>query len=1032
MERIIEWFAKNKVAPNLLFLLFIIGGIVSLTHMRMEIFPDVEPDIITIKVSYPGASPYEVEEGIIKPIEEKISGLPGIKNIDSTAQEGLGIVKVEVLQGWDANRLLQDIKNNVDRITTFPEEAEKPIVQKVVRRFPVISIAVYGNVTEGVLKKIGLKLKEKLKELPDVTEVHLYAVRPYEIHIEVPVENLERYHLSLSTLANIIKARLKDIPSGKIVVDGRKEIIIRVKGKTTDPQVLGKIPVISGKNGNPIYLRDIARIKKEFRDDLFLAGYFEGQRAIIVQVFKVGNQNDLKISKEVRDFLKTFNSELPPGVKSAIYFDTTTILKSRLKLLLKNLLFGGILVVLILTLFMEFKLAFWVFLGIPTAFAFALWLMPHFNLSINMISLFGFILVLGIVVDDAIVIGESVYKRIEMGRPPVLASIEGTREVYLPVIFSVLTTIAAFYPLLLGHGVVGKVMMNVPAVVILVLIGSLIEALFILPSHLAHTSFKPQKSRKSFLLKLNFLNEFKQKIGNFLEKFAILALNYRYITISLFIGIFLFSLGLVIGGKVKSVFLPTVEGDQIDCYITMPAGTPAEKTLEVAQRIAEIGQKVIPHNVYKYTLTMLGVQMVTHGPRAGAKDIGENLAQVTIRLIPAEKRPDVSATSLAQKWRKAVGDIPGVESIVFQSKLFNPGADIQVNFYHEDEKVLLKVVKKFKKVLRNFKGVYNIDDNFKPGKEEIEISLKPSAKRMGLTLSQVAREVRAAFYGEKVLTFEKGEDEVRVLLRLPKKDRKSFYDLLNFKILTPSGKFVPLKEIAILKIKRNPDILLRHNLKRVITVSADVDKTVASAERIRRVLKTEILPEFEKRYPGLSFSMEGAARSQKEAFSDVKRAFILALFLIYALLAIPSNSFIKPLIIMSVIPFGIIGAFWGHILVGKPICILSIFGIVGTAGVVVNDSLLLLDAIENFKKQTRDYFSAIFIAIKRRFRPIMLTTVTTFFGLVPMISEKSVQAQFVIPMAISLAFGVAFATLITLIFVPCLFLAVEDIKNLFK
>ncbi len=1027
MRQIIAWFVENPVAANLLMLLFIVGGLISAFTMRVEVFPDAEPDLIKISISYPGASPQEVEEGVVKPIEEKVAGLAGIERITSTSKEGSGTILIEVIRGWNTNELLQDVKSTVDRITNLPEEAERPVVEKVIRRYPVISIAIYGSAPERTLKKVGEKLKDELEELPEVTEVRLYAVRPEEIHIEVPERKLERYHLTLLKLAQIIKQESFDLPAGKITTP-HEEVLLRGKGKITQAKEYAKLPILTGPDGKTITLGEIARVEDGFRDDLTLAGYFQGKRAVIVQVFRVGDQNDLKISKEVQDFLEKFKKTLPVGVKAAIYFDTTSILKSRLELLLKNLGIGVIFVIITLGLFLHFKLAFWVTMGIPVAFCFALWMLPHFNVSINMISLFGFILVLGIVVDDAIVIGESVFRRRELGDPPFQAAIKGTLEVYKPVIFSVLTTMAAFYPLLLGTGVVGKVMRHIPIVVILVLLGSLLEALFILPCHLAETNFDLNKKRK-----LDIIN---QKLKEFVEgpfkKLLLHSLKLRYITVSLFLGVLIFSLSLALGGRVKTLFFPKVEADQIDCYLTMPASTPAEKTLEIAKRIEEAGRKVVPPQAMKYTLTMLGVQMVTHGPRAGAKDIGSNLAQITIRLKPPEQRKGISAVELAKKWRKAVGPIPEAESITFQSELFSFGKDVEVNLYMENQERLLKIVKELEHTLKKFPGVHDVSDNFVPGKREIQIKLKPLAYKLGLNLRSVAEEVRAGFYGAEALSFQKGRDEVRVMVRFPKSERTKLSTIYEMKIMTPSGKMVPLKDVAELKFTQSYLALHRADLKRVITVSANVDEKITSAKEIRKILFQKILPKFKAKYPELNYSMEGAGKEHKKAFKDVMKAFIFAMFLIYVLLAVPLKSFVKPFIIMAAIPFGIIGAFWGHVILGKPLCILSFFGIVGLAGVVVNDALILVDAIENLKKKKKTISQAVVEAVLIRFRPVILTTLTTFIGLVPIISEKSVQAQFLIPMAISLGFGVLFATFITLLFVPAAYLILEDLKKLIK
>ena len=1033
MKRAIAWFAENHVAANLLMLFFLVAGIISVLTIRVEIFPDAVPDQIRITVEYPGASPSEVEDGVIKPIEEKIAGLAGIDTIKCTAKEGLGIITIDVLKGWNTDELLQDVKSAVDRVTNLPEDAERPIVEKVIRRYPVVTIAVYGDAEERVLKKVAEHLKDELVELPGITEVRLYASRPAEIHIEVPEKNLKKYHLTLQQIAWIVKQNSLDLPGGKVILKNR-EILVRTKGRLIRGKDYKNIVVLAKPDGSVVKLGDIAVIKDEFRDDMELAGYFMGKRAMIVQVFRVGNQNALKISSEVKRFLETeFNKTLPPGIKATVYFDTSSILRSRLKLLLKNLAIGMVFVVIILGLFMNARLSFWVTLGIPVSFAAALWLLPKFDVSINMISLFAFILVLGIVVDDAIVIGENVFRRRELGEPPLQAAINGTIEMAQPVAFAVLTTVAAFYPLLFGSGVLGKVMKNIPIVVILVLLGSLTEAFFVLPSHLAGSKFDPSKKKTGLVSK--YLEKF---VNGPFVKVLKLSIRWRYITVALFVFVLFLFMGLWIGGRIKFTFFPKVEGDDINCYITMPAGTPSERTLEIANRIEKAAREVLAEedkkrpgkpSLFRYSLTMLGVQMLTHGPHAGVLDIGSHLAQVTIKLLPAEKREGVSAIEIAKKWRQKVGPVPEAKSLVFQSELFSMGKAIEVNLSHTNEKILIKAVKEFEQKLRSFPGVYDVTDNYIPGKEELRIKLKPRARELGITLSDVAREVRAAFYGAEALRFQRGKDEVRVLVRLPKEERHQLGRLYDLWIKTPSGKMVPLREVAEIKKARGYVALHRIDLKRVITVSADVDEKVVSSARVRKALIEEVLPELRSKYPGLFYSFGGEGKEHQKAFADVKKAFLLAMFLIYALLAVPLRSFAQPLIIMSAIPFGIIGAFIGHILLGKPLSILSMFGIVGLAGVVVNDALILVDAINRLKAEGIPLEEAIVQAGVRRFRPIILTTLTTFAGLMPMITEKSLQAQFLIPMAISLGFGVLFGTFITLFLVPSGYYIVEELRG---
>ena len=1023
MKQLIKWFAQNSVPANIILWMFIIGGIISIFTIQVELFPDVSPDLIKIRVVYPGASPQEVEEGVIKPIEEEISGLSGIEKISSTAEEGIGVIFIDVIKGWDTDKLLDEIKSAIERIATLPKDIEKPVVEKGIRRFPVISIAIYGDADERTLKNIGERLKEELKKLPEVTEVRVYAVRPEEIHIEVSKETLERHNLSLIRLANIIRKHFIDLPLGKIV-SANEEILLRAKGKFTEAEKYSHIPILT-KEGRIVTLGEIAQIKDEFKDDIFLAGYFEGKRAVIVQVFRVGEQNDFKISKQVEKFLEEFKTSLPEGVHLTLYFDTTTLIKERLSLLVKNLLIGLTLVSILLALFLHPKLAFWVALGIPVSFFFALWLLPYFDVSINMISLFAFILVLGLVVDDAIVVGESIFRKKEAGLPPLQSAIEGTLEVHKPVIFAILTTIAAFYPLLLGTGLLGKVIKHIPIVVILVLIGSLIKTLLVMPYHLGRTKVSFDKKQKWLF--------FNQKLKEFVEgpfkNFLVFCLKYRYITLAVFGALIIILLGIIIGGRTKITVFPPVEADQIDCYLTMPPGTPIEKTLKIAKEIEKAGIEAVPDYARKYSFIMLGVHMVTHGPRAGLSQIGSNIAQISIRLKPYEERNRLTAKELAERWRKKLGVIPEAKSIVFETAVFTVGKEIEFNFYMKDQNKLLEAIKEFKEYLKKIPGVYEITDSFIPGKKEINIKLKPLAYKLGLTLEDVALQIKAGFQGVEALRFIRGEEEVKVIVRLPKNERQDISSLYDFKIFTPTGKTVKVKDIANLEISRGYLSLNRVNLKRVITVSANVDEKIADAKEIRAHLIKNVIPKLQQKYPGLTYSIEGAGKEYIKSFQDIWKGFIFAVFLIYLLLAFALNSFLKPFLVLSAIPFGIIGAILGHILLKEPLCMLSFFGIVGLAGVVVNDSLLLLDRIERTKDKSKNIFDTVVEATIVRFRPVFLTTITTFIGVTPLIFETSVQAKVLIPMAISLGFGVLFATLITLVLVPCSYLVLEDLKK---
>ncbi|OAG27793.1 efflux RND transporter permease subunit [Thermodesulfatator autotrophicus] len=1031
MKKLIAWFAENHVAANLLMLFLLAAGLYSAFNIKVEVFPDITLDAVQISVEYRGAAPEEVEEGIIRPIEERIMGLPGVERIYSQAIEGRAQITVEATKGWDINKLYDDIKVEVDGLTTLPEEAERPIVRRVSRLFPVISIAVYGDVSEKTLKRWAEQIKEELLTLPEVTEVSYFAIRPEEIHVEVSPEVLQKYKLSLGEIAQRIREESVDLPAGRIS-EKDDEILLRAKGKRYYGEEFLNIPVVTDFQGTSITLGQISQVKDSFRDLVDFFAYFKDKRAVVVQVFRLGDQNVLEISKAVNQYFEALRERIPEGIKVELFEDTSQVLKARLFLLLKNLSLGMVLVLLVLGFFLHPRLAFWIMLGIPISFATALWLLPYFGVSINMVSLFAFILVLGIVVDDAIVVGENVFHLRQKGLPPLEAAIKGTIEVSTPVLFSVLTTMAAFWPLLYGSGVMGKFIFVIPVVVILVLLGSLIESFFVLPAHLAATKGNISPEGVSFLAR-----GLERLVNGPYRRSLAFALRWRYLTLSLSIALLVVVISLWLGGRIKFTFFPRVEGDDVNCYITMPAGTPAQVSLAVAREIEKKGLAVIKEyekkygkSLLEYSMIMVGVHQIRHGPRAGTPSVGSHLAQVTLELIPGEERPGISSAEIVREWRKRVGEIPGAEGILFQSELFGLGKPIDIAVSLKDEESLLEVVEIIKKELRNIPGVHDIEDSFLPGKDEIKIVLKPGAEALGLTLEEVARQVRQAFYGAEALRVQRGEDEVQVLVRYTAKERSMVASLEKMRLHLPDGREIPLLEVADLKRGYGYVSLDRLDGRRVIHVLAEVDEKVASASEIREFLATQFLPELKARYPDLVYSFEGEGRRQQESMRDVIKAFLFAQLVIYALLAIPLRSYAQPLIIMFAVPFGIIGAFLGHKLMGYHLNILSFFGIVGLSGVVVNDSLILTDMINRLKTKTRSPMEAVIEGACRRFRPILLTTVTTFAGLTPMILEKSLQARVLIPMAISLGFGVLFATFITLIIVPCAYLVLDDIKKL--
>ena len=1037
MKGIVAWFAENHVAANLLMIFFLLAGAVTGLTMKVEVFPEFTLDRITVTTEYMGASPAEVEEAIIRRIEERVVGLAGIKRIDSVAREGSGAVTIEVMDGWDLKKLLDEVKAEVDSITTFPKEAERPIVREVTRRSQVISLAVYGDASESTIKNLAETIKNEITSLPGITQADLFGVRTGEIHVEISEETLRRYGLTLGKVAEAVRRGSLDLPAGRVKT-GAGEVLIRTKGRRYYAAEYADIPVLTRPDGTKVTLGQIADLTDGFEDvDLFAR--FQGKPAAVIQVYRVADQNALKVADTVKQYAEKIRPALPPGINVGIYQDMSVILKSRIELLLKNMAFGLILVSILLGMFLDIRLAFWVTLGIPVSFLSALWMLPRFDISINMVSLFGFITVLGIVVDDAIIVGENVFRRDEGGEGPLQSSVNGTVEVGRPVIFSVLTTVVAFWPLLLGTGSMGKVMQNLPIVVILVLMGSLVESLLILPAHLNRSRERAVRRRSVPKPEKLVSRGLKWVIHGPYARLVDLCIRWRYATVAIGIGVLFLAIGVWQGGWIKFTFFPKVEGDVLTCTLTMPAGTPVARTVSVVGRLEQAAEEALARieeqrpegapPLFEYCISIVGLHTGGHGPRSRSAEFGGNLAQIFVQVLEGEKR-DISALKLVKAWREQVGAVPEAESVIFQSELFSAGNPVEVHLSLDDHDLLLAAAEDLKRELATYPGVFDISDSFLPGKDEMQLKLKPAARSLGLTLNDLARQVRHAFYGAEAVRFQRDQDEVKVLVRYPEEERKSLGHVKEMRIRTAGGREVPFSQVAEVTMKQGYASIQRAQRLRVVKVSADVDESIANANEVRMDVEARVLPALKERYPGLRYTIEGEGKEQAESLSDVVQGFVVAIFCIYALLAIPFKSFSQPFIVMAAIPFGIIGAMAGHLIMGLNLSLLSLFGMVGLAGVVVNDSLVLIDAANRIREQGATPRDAVARAGALRFRAIILTSLTTFAGLMPMILERSLQARFLIPMAVSLGFGVLFATGITLLLIPCGYVILNDIHGL--
>jgi len=1038
MKEPIRWMAENHVAANLLMFVLIIGGLLQIPTVQQEVFPEVALDRVQVSVAYPGAGPEEVEEGIILKIEENLTGVDGIKELTATAAEGFGTVTAEVEGGEDIDQVLQDIKSEVDRIITFPEDAEKPVIRKILNRREVISVVVYGDLSERSLREQAEAVRDELLTYSGITQGDLGGVRPYEISVEIPEENLRRYNLTLDGVARQLRQASLDLPGGTIRSEGG-QILLRTKERRYWGEEYADITVITAPDGTRVPLGAIAKVRETFQETDEFAR-FDGKPAAMVKILRVGDQKPTEISETVRDYVGKKRGYLPASVNLAVWNDTSEMFESRMDLLTRNAFLGLSLVLVILGLFLEIRLALWVMLGIPISFFGTMLLMPPLGASINMISLFAFILALGILVDDAIVVGENIYEHRQRGKPYLRAAIDGVLEVAVPVVYSVLTTVAAFMPLLFIEGMMGKFIGVIPVIVITLLLMSLVESLFVLPAHLA-IGRRWQASGGILALLDRTRNRFGRGLDRLIRgpyaRLLELNLTYRYASVAIGIAVLLLTVGLVAGGIIKFTFMPEVDGDVIIASLQMPRGTSASETGRIEQMIVDGGMEAVKEfdrdrpqgeSVLRNIYALVGATIAGGGPQGASGDTGSHLANIALFLTRSEER-GIAATEIADRWREKVGEIPGVEALTFKSNLVQLGANIDIRLAHEDFEVLDRASARIRAALAEYPGVSDIEDTYARGKREVKLRLTPEARTLGITEEDLGRQVRAAFYGAEALRLQRGRNEVRVMVRYPERERKSLWDLRALRVRTPGGGEVPLERAAFVEEGVGFSEIDRTDRKRVIDVTARVDAKQANAGEILADLKGGILLDLSHDFPGLIFDLEGEEKERRESLGSMLSGFRLALVAIFALLAIPFRSYSQPLLIMAAIPFGIIGAIVGHLIMGYNLSMLSLFGIVALSGVVVNDSLLLIDRANRARHEGLSPHDALVTAGIRRFRPILLTSLTTFFGLAPMILETSVQAKFLIPMAISLAFGILFATGITLLLIPALYLVLEDARS---
>ena len=1062
----LAWFARRPVVVNLIFAFFIVAGLLSLTRVRLAVFPDIEPDVVSVEVTYPGATPADVEDGILTRIEDAVDGIEGIDEVKTTAAEGAGFATIE-LTGWvDNQQALDDIKAAIDRIDDFPQRAEEPIVTEPPDRRLVLGVALTAaddTIGRDTLYEVAKDVKDRLARSGTISEVRITGVPPYEISIEVDRARLRRYGLTFEDVARSVDRSSLDLPAGTLETVG-DDVLVRTTGQAYTAEEFAALPVIMGEGGATLRVRDVARVIDGFRDTDF-AVTFDGRPAVLLSVYRIGREGALRVRSTVDQFLKDQAGSLPPGVEAVVYNDRSQPLRSRIRLLLKNAVIGGGLLLIVLGLFLRLRLALWVAAGMFMSFCGAFVFLPFFDIAVHQISLYGFILVLGIVVDDAIVIGENIYRRHEEGEPWAVAAVRGVREVAAPVIITVTSTILAFAPLLFVRGDIGKILFSLPVVVIVVLALSMVEALFLLPGHLGHGgdgNGGGNKFSRGFA-------KVRDKIGGGLTKLAdgpyakllALAVRWRYVTAATAAGLMVVTIGYVGGGLIEWSFFPDVNSSRLVASLEMPPGTPAEQTRRAVDHIAaaaaELNEEVADENngqsgggggggeaagpILHTQVAVGGRPYLSQEQQAGQGPVPQNprYGEVLLELKDAPDR-SIEADVLADRLREKVGAIPGARTLTISASLFTAGEPINVRLAADDLDMLQDAALALKRELETYKGVTEIADSLVEGKPELEITgVTPAGRALGFDRQSVASQARAAFFGVEAERVQRGRDEVRVYVRLPESDQDSIDDAADL-FLRSGDQRAPLSEVADYRLGDGLSAITRANRQRVINVTADVDPEVTNARAINGVLTGQFLPDLAEKYPGLSFTLEGQNEEQQQSLRSLALGLLVAVIAVYTLLAGQFRSYVQPLIVLLAIPLGVVGAVWGHVLVSAvpflpriDLTFMSVFGVVALAGVVVNDALILIDLVNRRRVEDgQGVEEAILSGARGRFRPIVLTTLTTFLALAPMILETSPQARFLIPTAISLGFGVLFASSITLLLVPAAYRIVEDGRALFR
>lgn len=1040
LKSVLRYLFNNPVLANILMMLIVCCGLAGYFSMVREIFPRFTLDAIMVTVEYPGADPEEIEEGIAIKLEEALEGTDGVKDISTVSQEGRCVATIELREGEDVTRIKDKVKNLVDSITTFPVDAENPTVAEIEFRDAVCSIVIWGDFPEHQLKELARDLEYDLLQVDGISQTSLSGIRNYEVSIEIKESSLRKYNISFEQVAQAIKSNGLNLPSGTIKTKN-EDIRLKAIGRRYKAKDYRDIPIITRNDGTCINLGQIAEVKDSFDETVKVFSLFNGKPSVAINVFKTEDEDSINMVKLIDQFMVEKQKDLPKEIKLTKFLDRSRMVKDRLDILFSNGIIGLTLVFFSLWLFLDLRLSFWVAMGIPISLSGAMAIMGLAGASLNMISMFGMIMVLGLIVDDAIVVGEAIYHRRSVGDGMMDAAVNGTSEVAFPVIAAVLTTIIAFIPLFFIPGIMGKFIKVMPVPVVAALGISLIEGLFILPVHLRKL---PAPGDEPKLTITKFVHKLRNKltggltyfINNIYGKAMDKILPNRYIALAVAISLIMVIAGIVVGGLLKFSLVPDSDDDFIRAKVELPPGTPANQTFHVAKMISDAWKKVEKDPRFTKKLNGKPLSLAVYGLIGASIDwregvIEANKLEIDIELLPSEER-HILCKELAVAWKDKVGDIPGAVSTSFGQFQHGPGGmPIAFDLTGENQETLLKASDELVEEISSKKGTFDVSSDYRRGKREFKITLKPDASRQGFTLNDIAMHVQGGFFGREALRIQSGKDDVKVKVKYPESEgRNSVNFFKKLRIKNARGKMVPFLSIANIKLGPGQSVIRRKDRCRKIEVSADIDKSQGNANEIIRELEKSFIPGLKKKY-GINCEVGGQQEESRDSLGSLFILFPIALFGIYFIIASIFKSYIQPLIIMTTIPFGMIGAILGHLVFNMNLCIFTMFGMVALAGIVVNDAIVFIECVNNNLETGEPMFIALREGGKRRFRAIMLTTLTTFAGLMPIILERSMQATYLKPMAISIAFGVLFATLITLVLIPCFMAILNDIRRFF-